>query len=301
MPLAASSLICSVAIALAAPAAPVEAAKPSAGVLLRYRFTEGENVAYRIDHDTTFIASKGQLREKTASRTTTDQRFHVVAVDSDGAATLHVVIDHARMQYAFNDEKPSVFDSNEKVLPAPIFAGVSRAVGRPLAEIRVRASGAVESARPLLSTDELNNTPGKAGLEGDGSASLFSTLPDGPVRLNDEWSDTFVTRIAVTQKLHRDVTILRQYRLESVENGIATISCKSSPLTAVTDPGQLVQLIQRTAAGTIRFDIHAGRVIGRSTKVDNIEIGWAGADSSYRALCTFDEQLVTEEPKLSSR
>lgn len=300
MPLAASSLVCFALIATAAPpAAPVEAAKP--GVLLRYRFAEGEDIAYRIDHDTTFIASKGPLREKTASRTTTDQRFQVVAVDPGGTATLRVVIDHARMQYAFNDEKPSVFDSREKVLPAPIFAGVSRAVGQPLAEVRVRPSGEVESAKPLLSTDELNNTPGKAGLEGDGSASLFTTLPARPARLNDEWSDTFVTRIAVSKTLHRDVTILRQYRLESVENGIATIAYKSSPLTVVTDPGQLVQLIQRTSTGTIRFDVRAGRVVGRSTKVDNVEIGWAGADSSYRAVCTFDERLVSEEAKVSSR
>lgn len=302
MPPAATPLVCSALIALAAaPAGPIEAPKPSAGVLLRYRFAEGEGVAYRIDNDTTFIAAKGRLREKSASRTTTDQRFEVVSVRPDGTATLRVVIDRARMEYAFNDEKPSVFDSREKVLPAPIFAGVSRAVGKPLAEIRVRPNGAVESARPLLSTDELNDTPGKAGLEGDGSASLFTTLPDQPVRPGHEWSDTFVTRIAVTKTLHRDVTILRQYRLESLAGGVATIKYKTSPLTTVTEPGQLVQLIQRTSTGTIRFDVRAGRVAGRTASVDNIEIGWAGADSSYRAVCKWDERLLTEEAKVSSR
>jgi len=303
MPLAASPLVCSVLVAVAAGAAPpIEATQPTSGVLLRYRFAAGEDVAYRIDHDSNFTAAKGQLVDKNSTRTRTAQRYEVASVEPDGTAVLRVVIDHARMEYAFNDEKPAVFDSNEKTLPAPVFAGVAAAVGQPLAEIRVRASGKVESARPLLNTDALNGTPGKSGVEGDGPASLFAPFPDRPLAIGDEWSDSFVTRITVTKRLHKDVTILRQYRLESVEGGVATIAFKTAPLTAVAEPSQLVQLIQRTSSGKIRFDVRAGRILGRKVEVDNVEIGWAGADSTYRARCTWDERLVpATDAKVSAR
>ncbi len=110
-----------------------------------------------------------------------------------------------------------------------------------------------------------------------------------------------MTRIAVTKTLHRDITILRQFRLDAVAKGVATVSVKTSPLTVVTEPGQLVQLIQRTTTGNVRFDVRAGRVLGRTVEVDNVEIGWAGADSTYRAICSREERLVPEDAKVSAR
>lgn len=300
MPLAASSIACLLLTASSVAVPPVEAPRPDVGVLLSYRFAPGETIAYRIEHAATFLATKAELREKNFSRTRTEQRFEVLSVDAEGTATLRVVIDHARMEYAFNDEEPSVFDSAEKKLPAPVFESVARVIGQPLAEVRVRRDGKVEAARPLQAEADMSADSGKAATNGDGPTSLFTTLPDRPVCVGEEWTDTFQTKVAVTRLLSRDVTILRQYRLESVTNGVATVAIKTSPLTTITEPGQLVQLIQRTTSGRIRFDIRAGRVIGRNVEADNVEVGWAGANSSYRARCTWNEQLVTDA-KVSAR
>jgi hypothetical protein len=302
MPLAAGSLVSlTLALVSAAPPAPVEAPRPAAGVTLRYRFTPGESVVYRIEQETTYLAAKGQIREKNASRAVTDQKFEVLSVDADGTATLRLAIGHAHMEYAFNDEKPSVFDTAENTAPAPIFAGVRQAIGRPLAEIRVRPDGTMTGIRPLIAADEMNAIPGKAGLEGDGPSSLFTVFPARPLKTGDEWSDTFTVKVSVTKQLQREVKILRQYRLEAVEGGIARISEKSAVVTPVTDPQQSVQLIQRTYSGTIAFDLRAGRVTNRTTSFDNTEIGWAGEDSSYRAVGNWKEQLSGEPAAVSAR
>lgn len=299
MPFAATSIACLALATLAA--TPVEAPKPKTGIVLQYKFREGETVRYRIEQKATFIASKGETRDKQATRSRTDQQFEVVSVDADGTATLKMIIAGVRMEYAFDDAAPSIFDSNSDELPAAVFMGVRKAVGKELAELKLSSDGTVTSVQPLLPSEELESIPGKLGLEGEGPSNLFVAFPGRPVKTGERWSDTFKTRVVITGKLTQEVKILRQYRLESVADGVATISVKTAPLTVLDDPTLLVQLIQRTTAGTIRFDIAAGRALERKVEFNNLEIGWAGDDSSYRAVSTWTETLQREPPKVSSR
>src|SRR5690606_25463729 len=104
----------------------------------------------------------------------------------------------------------------------------------------------------------------------------------------------------ISGKLTQEVKILRQYRLEAIEDGVATIHVKTAPLTILSDPTLLVQIIQRTTAGTIHFNVKTGRAIDRKVEFDNVEIGWAGDDSSYRAISTWSEKLVSDPPAVSA-
>lgn len=290
------SLAC-LSMAAALPAAPVEAPKPAALVTLRYQFQDGETVRYQIDQQATLMALKGEVREKTFSRSRTEQRLKVVSVDSEGVATLRLSIDEARMEYAFNDVKPTVFDSRKKTLPK----GVARAIDRPLAEIQVRPEGTVAAIEPLLSQAELAEVPGKLGLDGEAASTLFVKLPDEPAAIGHEWHDIAAVKVSISRELTQEVKILKQYRLERVEDGIAVIDMKSSVMTPVTEPSMLVQLIQRTSTGTIRFDVAAGRIVDWKVDVDNTEIGWHGPDSSLRAVSTWNERLIGEPTSVSLR
>jgi hypothetical protein len=299
MPLAATPLVCLSLAALAT--APVEAPKPAQGVRLEYRFRQGETVHYRIEQDSKFVASKGQTKDKQATRTLTEQQFKVVSVDDDGTATLRMIIKAARMEYAFDDAPPTVYDSRSKDIPAAAFASIHTAMGRELAELKLRPDGTVASVRPLLPSEELEAIPGKLGLEGDGPSHLFVAFPPRSLKVGDRWNNTFSTRVVVTGKITQEVKILRQYRLESIENGVATISQKTAPLTVLSDPTLLVQLVRHTTEGTIRFDLASGRALDRRVEFDNLEIGWAGEDSSYRAISKQTETLVKDHPAVSSR
>ena len=98
-------------------------------------------------------------------------------------------------------------------------------------------------------------------------------------------------KVNVSKTLQKEVTILRNYRLEAVEQGIARISLKTNVLTPVVDPQLLVQLIQRRFKGEIFLDVVAGKVISRQFTSDNTEIGWAGADSTLHATSLRSEQI----------
>jgi hypothetical protein len=283
-------------LALAA-VAPVEAPRPAETTLLRYRFTQGETVRQRIEQSSTLFIVKGEARQKLFNRSETEQRFKIVSIDEQGVATLRVTLDAARLEGAADDAEPTVYDSKEKNLPL----GVAKAIGRPLADIRVRPDGSVESIKPLLPAAELDQVPGKLGLDGEAASNLFARFPTHPVAVGATWHDTVSTRVTLEGKLTQEIKILRQYRLESVTGRIARVEVKTKVVTPITEPALLVQLIQRTASGTIRFDMHAGRVVDRSLKVDNTEIGWHGADSSLRAVTSWTEQLVQEPTAVSSR
>jgi hypothetical protein len=283
-------------LALAA-VAPVEAPRPPATTLLRYRFTEGETVRQRIEQASTLLAVKGETRQKTVDRSETERRFQVTSVDEKGVASLRLSIDATRMECAFDNEAPRVIDSRKRTLPAQ----VAKAIGRPLADIHVCPDGSIKSIKPLLSPRELDEIPGKLGLQTDAANNLFVRFPAYPVIVGETWHDMVTTRAVVTGRLTQEIKILHQYRFKSLDRGIAEIELKTRVVTPVTEPSLLVQLIRHTATGTIRFDVQAGRVIARELRVDNTEIGFHGPDSSLRAISSWTEQLAPEPTAVSSR
>ena len=297
MPLAAIPLVCLTFAAVAA--APVEAPKPAQGVRLEYRFQAGETVSYHIENNLKFVASKPPVQDTQDTRTVTEQQYKVIDVASDGTVTLRLSIEAARMEYRFDNAPPKVFDSRAAGLPDPAFQPIKEAIGRELAELKLRPDGSIESVRPLLRQEELDAIPGKLGLEGDGPSNLFVVFPHRPMKIGESWSDSYSTRGSLGGKLTQEVKILRQYRLESIDGDTATIRVKTAPLTVLSDPSLLVQIIQRTTTGTIRFNIKTGRAIDRTAEFNNVEIGWAGPDSSYRAVSTRTETLVAQPPAVS--
>ena len=304
MPLTVTSLAClAVAAAAALPTSPVVAPRPADGYLLQYRFRTGETIRYAVEHEELFIASAGGVRDKQETETHTDRRYEVVDVADDGAMTLRFSLERARMQVVFDDGKPVAFDSKSPEEAPRQFAGVGKAIGRQLAEVRLAPDGTVKDVRPLLSPEELAEMPGLLGLGNDKNAdnNLFVVFPQRPIKIGEEWSHTFSIRVPINNKLTQEVKILSQYRLESVENGVAAISVRTSPLTILTEPSLLVQIIRRTSSGTFHFDLEAGRMLGRTTKFDNMELGWAGADSSLRVISTTTERIAAEQAKISAR
>lgn len=298
MPLTATPIICLTLAALAT--APAEAPKPAQGVRLQYKFREGETVSYHIENDLTLVASKPPVQDKQDTRSVTDQRYKVIDVAPDGTATLRLAIEAARMEYRFDNAPPKVFDSREPGVPDPAFQHVKEAIGRELAELKLRPDGSIAAIRPLLKQEELDAIPGKLGLEGEGPTHLFVAFPDRPLKVGESWNETYSTRVTISGKLTQEVKILRQYRLDAIDGEIATIHVKTSPLTVLSDPTLLVQIIQRTTSGRIRFNVKTGRAIDRKVEFDNIEIGWAGDASSYRAIGTWSEKLVMEPPAVSA-
>ena len=85
-----------------------------------------------------------------------------------------------------------------------------------------------------------------------------------------------------------------RYRLERLQDGIATIAIDTTVLTPVDDPRLEARLLERIWDGTIRFDVDAGRIVGRQTMIDRRVVGFGGPQSSLRYKASLEESLVEE-------
>lgn len=73
--------------------------------------------------------------------------------------------------------------------------------------------------------------------------TFLMPLPEQAVEIGEE---VIPVSVRVTEDINRTVNILRTFRLESVENGIATISFRSSVEAAIKSPTLRSQLIKAT-------------------------------------------------------
>jgi hypothetical protein len=90
----------------------------------------------------------------------------------------------------------------------------------------------------------------------------------------------------------------RRYELKNVENGIATISLVTVPLSPLNDPFQESQLIQRKPSGTLKFDIEKGCLIDRQFKIDEQVVGHAGPGSALTVkVIKVDRQVAVDQVK----
>ena len=90
------------------------------------------------------------------------------------------------------------------------------------------------------------------------------------------------------------IKAIQQFALEDVKTGVATIKVSTDILTPMTSAAIESQVIERQAAGRVRFDIDAGRVLGQQLDVDKHVVGFRGEASSIHYVNRFCERLLPE-------
>ena len=276
------------------PVAPTEAPRPAESVRLEYHFEEGDILRMEVKEISRLLVAKGEARQEQSNRSTTENRYVVTDVAEAGQATLKCRIVAARMRGQFDNDPPIEFDSRKDETPAG-FEQIRKAIGVDRLELVVKPDGTLVEVRSLLEetaggqlddTDEETTKP-----------NVFPPLPRNPVTVGDEWSRVRTVRVSVGDGLNspltQEVRILHSYRLESIEEGVATIRTESNPLTGINNPAIQVQVAPQKSTGTIRFDIKRGLVLEQTKTVDNLTIGWQGPDSSLKTLRTRTERLLS--------
>ncbi|MDA1230677.1 MAG: DUF6263 family protein [Planctomycetota bacterium] len=124
-----------------------------------------------------------------------------------------------------------------------------------------------------------NATPEAAKTSSANAVTFLLPLPENPVAINDTWREVIPVNVRVTQEISRKINILRTFRLESVDDGIATISFRSSVEAAVKSPTMRSQLIKATPKGTLTFDIERGIMVKRELRYDETVLNAIGQNS----------------------
>jgi hypothetical protein len=261
--------------------------------LLRYRFTPGET-AYFVSRNETVRKFTLNARDmQSVDSVDTLKHYKVLEVTPEGEAQLELMIDRAKMSV---DDGTSKFgyDSTKDKNPPAAFLAVHGTVGRPWLRMTVNSRGETTN----------HQIPGgmKVPESGDYISRVLPVLPEQPVKIGESWKEPFTVDVNVDQLQTEDALPLkmtmrlqRVYKLESVENGIATLALRTEVLTPKRTPKQDVELIQRRFSGSITIDIANGRLLTRDLAIDGAVVGYDGPMSAMSVTMTQKDVCKTAE------
>ncbi len=273
-----------------------QSSQPSETYLLRFRLEPGQKLRYQSSQTTNMQATWPAGTKTDVTKVEQRRRFSIGKIAEDGTADVAMQYEHLRMQLQSNDQEPIVFDSTMKPEEIPsTFKGAA-------AEFRKKSAATFE-LRP-------EGTPvsedGVEQVAKGGQASFGLPLPVKPIAVGDSWKVQMPVQVRMAEKVMREITLLRSYRLKSVDDGIATIVFFTSVESPVKSPSIKGQLIQATPSGRFLFDIANGRVLRKEIKIDKSVLGAMGTSTILSVTSKTVERLLSDDelaadPKVTSR
>jgi hypothetical protein len=93
------------------------------------------------------------------------------------------------------------------------------------------------------------------------------------------------------------------FKLEKISAGVATVSVRSEPLSAIADPAEEAQVMQQLSNGTIQFDVDAGRMISKELAWDHQVVAFSGPGSVLEYSARLEDRVVSAkvEPSAASK
>ena len=254
------------ACCLLLPAAPADAQD------VRWKFAAGDSHVYEFDLTATAkITTFGQASEtKTALKIV--QSWDVKSVNADGSAVVNRTIDRVTIdsdaggtetKYDSAADSPDAGAVDPKTLPAD-FRVIAQLAGQTFPSV-VAADGSVKSVTLPEAVTRAIQAAGPGSAFGEEQVKLLFTdrgytLPPAGAEVGDTYTDEAVLPLQFgTVKDARTMT-LKELSAES-----ATIALASALSDAGDESGPMT-VTGGTTAGTIRFDVAAGRLAEADTK-----------------------------------
>jgi hypothetical protein len=259
--------------------------------LLRYKFHAGESLRWRVTHEARIKTTVSGTTQTAEMRTQSTKVWRIREVSPDGTATFDHLVEDIEMRQKVSGRQELRYNSRTDEEPPPGFEQVARSVGVPISTIAMNPQGKVLERRE----GEL----AAVGQSQDGQVTI--PVPDGRVALGESWSLPHEIEVPLPGGTVKKVTTSQKFTLSEVEDGIATIEVSTRVLTPIHDPAIRAQLVQRAWAGTARFDIESGRMVGQQMDIDKVVVGFRTDASSLHYLSRFSEEFLGEEARTADR
>ena len=217
------------------------------------------------------------------SRSVSTRQWDVKNVDEDGNVTFTHTIMHVSMWQKVTGKDEIRYDSSKDERAPETYRAIAEKLGKPISTITMTREGKL-----LHRKDQAKQFD--AGID-----SLAIPLPGKAIQLGYRWYTPEKLRIRTETGTYRTVQLRRQYRLEKVQAGVATISVSTQVLTPLDDPRVKSQIVQRLQDGNIRFDIERGRILSRQLDLDQRVIGFNGPTSLMHYLARTREEVVKDD------
>ena len=252
---------------------------------LRYKFQPEQTISYKVVHLVTVRTTVKGTTQTAKTRSVSTKVWVVSDTDADGNATfVHKVAD-VDMWQQVSGQQEIRFNSRagEEEVP-PEYQAVAESVGVPLAVITLSPTGVVVHR-------EAKHRQMNLGMGG-----VAVPLPAESIPIGHIWSQPHELQAKLKDGRIKKVKARDVYKLTGVATGVATILVQTQLLTPIDDPAVRSQLIQRMSSGTIKFDMDAGRVIGKQMDWDENVVGFNGVESNMQYLARFTEELLPDAP-----
>ncbi|QDT17350.1 hypothetical protein [Alienimonas californiensis] len=281
------------ALSLAPLADPAGAAGPE--YLLRYKFEPETSLRHEIVTTVTIDSVSQGAPQLVQNAGKTVQRMDVLPLPADAAegtaGVLRVHSEKVKLSAQFDAQPPTSYDSEKDEPVVGGYEQVDAVAKAPLGELTVSDLGQVTHAVSLLPGME-NLAPEEAA---DVYKDLFPRLPEERVAVGQSWVQTLKVRVQ-EGKLAKPWTLRRRSTLTKVENGVATIVVKITPLPPPTEPSFEEQLAMKCPAGLLEFDIETGRILTLRAEVDAEIVGFRGPGSLLKLKSLHYQKLIESGP-----
>ncbi|HRE99151.1 MAG TPA: hypothetical protein PLI18_01455 [Pirellulaceae bacterium] len=251
---------------------------------LRYRMQPGQTIRWTTSHLASTLTRIEGKESHDRSTTETVKVWTVKRVEENGSIVFEQSIDRINLSQSIGDGEEIRFDSRSAETPPLRYEGIAKTIGIPLTLVTIGTDGRILQKEAIYRGSQM------------GMDDVAVPLPAEPAAIGATWHTS--TDITATEENGRNVVIkLRKaYRLESVADGIATISMRTEVLTPIENPRIQSQLLEEMTAGTIRFDIERGIPISKEMKWDQEVVGFSSPQSFMEFHGRFTETLETESP-----
>jgi len=270
------------------PNAPVESQAPK--YTLRYRFQPGQTLRWNVVHRKRVQATFGGSTQVSESASRSTKAWRVIEVDPEGIATFETMVDDVDMRQKIGDRDPIRYNSKTDKTPPAGFVDAAGRVGKPLARVKLDARGRTIERTAILPEAASSEKP-----------QLTIPLPRGPVAVGESWHRRYKMMLPLETGATKTILVQQVFTLRAVTTGVATIDVSNQVLTPIHSPEIEAKLIERYAAGTVRFDVDAGRVLSQQMDLDRRVVGFRGAESCLHYLTRFTEEFLPEKTSLAAR
>lgn len=255
--------------------------------LLQYRFSLGETLRYRVEHDAHVRSTIEETTQEVESTSESIKAWRVTDVLPDGQIEFIHVVESAKMSNKRPKQPVAEFDSTSDAPPAPLFAAAAKSIGVPLTLIRMTPDG------KIVHREEKHQQP-----EATDDMPITLRLPGKSIVVGDKWDQVYDVQTERKTGAKLTIKTRRLCELQSVKQGVATIRVSYQILTPV-DAYTQSQLVERLTTGVVRFDIERGRILSQQHDVDKRILGFAGKTSRMHFTARLQERLVEPNEKIA--
>lgn len=262
--------------------------------LLTYKVKQGETLRWEVLHEVEFDTTVSGTTQRARTYSKSVKAWRVIdAKYADKKFTFQHLVENVHMWQELSGRARVEWKGPSDEPVPPGFENVAATLGKPLYVVELDPHGKVLNRR-------VQHTG--PGLEDAGEdRQITIPFPAEAIPVGHVWHLEFEFRVADDSGKVKKFSARDQFKLESVTDGIATLSTETQILTPVRDPAIEAQILQRGGRGEIKFDIAAGRVISQRMDIDKSVVGFRGPASSIHYKSRFTEKLLPPGERTASK